>query len=62
MHYINILRYEKNQINYGEKRVVQEGKDGEKSVISIEIYHGDDLIDTKFVEEKIDLNNFISFE
>lgn len=40
-------------MNYGEKRVVQEGKNGEKSVISKEIYHGSELIDTKFVEEKI---------
>lgn len=40
-------------MNYGETRVVQEGKNGEKSVISKEIYHGSELIDTKFVEEKI---------
>ena len=40
-------------MNYGEKRIVQEGADGEKSVISKEIYHGDELIDTKPVEEKI---------
>ncbi len=40
-------------MNYGEKRVVQEGKNGEKSVISKEIYHGSELISTKFVEEKI---------
>ena len=40
-------------MDYGEKRVVQEGKNGEKSVISKEIYHGSELIDTKFVEEKI---------
>ena len=42
-----------NLMNYGEKRVVQEGKNGEKSVISKELYHGSELIDTKFVEEKI---------
>lgn len=44
---------ENNLMNYGEKRVVQEGKNGEKSVISKELYHGSELIDTKFVEEKI---------
>ena len=40
-------------MNYGEKRVVQEGKNGEKSVISKEIYHGAKQIDIKLVEEKI---------
>ena len=40
-------------MDYGEKRVVAEGKNGEKSVISKEIYHGSELIDTKIVEEKI---------
>lgn len=37
----------------GESRVVREGKDGQRSIISKEIYHGSDLIETKFVEEKV---------
>ena len=37
----------------GESRVVQEGEDGQMSVISKEIYHGSELVDTKFVEKKV---------
>lgn len=42
-----------NSLKTGESRVVQEGKDGQRSKISKEIYHGSELIDTVFVEEKI---------
>lgn len=42
-----------NSLKPGESRVVQEGKDGVQSVISKEIYHGDQLVDTKFVEKKV---------
>lgn len=41
-----------SDLPYGETRVVQEGKDGMAAVIHKEIYHGKDLVDTKFVEEK----------
>ena len=37
----------------GTQKVVQEGKNGVSSHISKEIYHGKELIETKFVEEKI---------
>ena len=37
----------------GTQKVVQEGKNGVSSSISKEIYHGKELIETKFVEEKI---------
>ncbi len=37
----------------GESRVIQEGKDGQRSIISKEIYHGNELIDTRFVEKKV---------
>ena len=37
----------------GETKVVQEGKDGQVALISKEIYHGAELIDTQFVEEKV---------
>lgn len=37
----------------GTQKVVQEGKNGVSSIISKEIYHGKELIETKFVEEKI---------
>ena len=42
-----------NSLKSGESRVVQEGKDGVQSIISKEIYHGDQLVDTKFVEKKV---------
>lgn len=42
-----------NSLKSGESRVVQEGKDGQRSVISKEIYHGDELVETKFVEKKV---------
>lgn len=42
-----------DSLKSGESRVVQEGKDGVASVISKEVYHGDELIDTKFVEKKV---------
>ena len=37
----------------GTKKVVQEGQNGVSSIISKEIYHGNELIETKFVEEKV---------
>lgn len=42
-----------NNLKTGESRVVQEGKDGQRSKISKEIYHGSELIKTVFVEEKV---------
>lgn len=42
-----------DSLAFGESRVVQEGKDGVASLISKEIYHGSELIDTKFVEKKV---------
>ena len=44
---------ENKLLNAGEKRVVQEGKDGERTVISKEIYHGTELIETKVAESKV---------
>lgn len=38
----------------GETRVVQNGVDGKMSIINKEIYHGTELVDTVFVEEKVD--------
>lgn len=38
---------------FGETKVVQEGQNGVSSIISKELYHGRELIDTKFVEEKV---------
>ena len=40
-------------MQFGETKVVQEGKDGVSTIISKEIYHGSELIRTKFVEEKV---------
>ena len=37
----------------GERRVVQEGKDGVASVINKEIYHGSELVETKLVEKTV---------
>ena len=37
----------------GTTKVVQEGQNGVTSLISKEVYHGSELIETKFVEEKI---------
>ena len=37
----------------GTTKVVQEGKNGVSAIISKEIYHGRDLIQTTFVEEKV---------
>ena len=37
----------------GKTKVVQEGQNGVSSIISKEIYHGNKLIETKFVEEKV---------
>ena len=37
----------------GETKVVQEGQNGVTSIISKEVYHGNELIETKFVEEKV---------
>ena len=37
----------------GTTKVVQEGQNGVSSMISKEVYHGKELIETKFVEEKV---------
>lgn len=37
----------------GTQKVVQEGHNGVSSIISKEIYHGSELIETKFVETKV---------
>lgn len=37
----------------GESRVVQRGMDGQVSMINKETYHGNTLVDTEFVEEKV---------
>ena len=37
----------------GTIKIVQEGENGISSIISKEVYHGDELIETKFVEEKV---------
>ena len=37
----------------GTQKVVQEGHNGVSSLISKEVYHGSELIETKFVEEKV---------
>ncbi|MGN0135698.1 3D domain-containing protein [Anaerotignum sp.] len=47
------IERENANLEYGETKVVQEGKDGVSTIISKEIYHGNELIDTKFVEEKV---------
>lgn len=47
------IERENENMEYGESKVVQRGKDGVSTIISKEIYHGNELIDTKFVEEKV---------
>lgn len=37
----------------GETRVVQQGINGQMSIVSKETYHGTELIETEFVEEKV---------
>lgn len=37
----------------GESRVVQKGVNGQMSIVSKETYHGSELVDTEFVEEKV---------
>lgn len=37
----------------GETRVVQEGKNGTKTIVNKQIYEGTELVSTEFVEEKI---------
>ena len=37
----------------GTTKIVQEGENGVSSMISKEVYHGSELIETKFVEEKV---------
>ena len=41
------------KMEIGKKKVVQEGQNGVSSIISKEVYHGSELIETKFVEEKV---------
>ncbi|MCQ4935643.1 MULTISPECIES: G5 and 3D domain-containing protein [Anaerotignum] len=40
----------------GERRVVQEGKEGQTSIVSKEVYHGDKLVSTEPVETKVITN------
>lgn len=47
------IERENENMEYGETKLVQKGKDGVSTIISKEVYHGDELIDTKFVEEKV---------
>ncbi|MBQ7758189.1 3D domain-containing protein [Anaerotignum sp.] len=47
------IEKENPNMEYGESKVIQEGKDGVSTIISKEIYHGTELMDTKFVEEKV---------
>ena len=42
-----------NNLKSGESRVVQEGVNGTATVINKEIYHGTELVETVFVEEKV---------
>ncbi len=49
----NIIEIEDSSLDYGQTRVVQEGIDGKVALVSKEIYHGDELVDTEMVEEKI---------
>lgn len=49
----NTVERENKSLAYGESRVVQEGVDGQSSIVSKEIYHGKTLIRTELVEEKI---------
>lgn len=42
-----------DNMRFGERKVVQQGKDGQVSRVSKEIYHGTELVDTQFVEEKV---------
>lgn len=42
-----------NNLKSGESRVVQEGVNGTAAVINKEIYHGTELKETVFVEEKV---------
>ncbi len=37
----------------GESRVVQKGVNGQMSIVNKETYHGDELIDSEFIEEKV---------
>lgn len=37
----------------GETRVVQRGMNGQLSIVNKETYHGDTLVDTEFIEEKV---------
>lgn len=47
------IERENAALAYGERRVVQEGAEGQKSVIFQEIYHGEELVRTEPLEEKI---------
>lgn len=42
-----------NTLKPGETKVVQNGVEGKMSVVSKEIYHGDKLVETQFVEKKV---------
>jgi 3D (Asp-Asp-Asp) domain-containing protein len=37
----------------GESRVVQKGLNGQMSIVNKETYHGNELIDSEFIEEKV---------
>ena len=47
------IRRPNTKMAIGTEKVVQEGKNGVSSIISKEVYHGKELIETKFVEEKV---------
>lgn len=42
-----------NSLKAGERRVVQEGKEGQASVVNKEIYHGTTFMNKEFVETKV---------
>lgn len=42
-----------SDLKSGEKRVTQEGKAGQASVVNKEIYHGDTFVNKEFVEKKV---------
>ena len=48
-----VIERPNSKMAIGTTKVVQEGHNGVSSMISKEVYHGSELIETKFVEEKV---------
>ena len=50
-----VIERPNSKMAIGTTKVVQEGENGVSSLISKEVYHGSELIETKFVEEKVSI-------